>query len=104
MRLRGLILASVAATALLAGCTTEVGETDGTVVDAKPSTPPPPPPMAESERALQGVVATRSAKHSRQEMGRIMPAPVIMAPPEPEFRDQYEDIEANPVRLTSEEP
>jgi len=60
--------------------------------------------MAESERALQGVVATGSAKDSRQEMGRIVPAPVIMAPPEPEFRDQYEDIEANPVRLTSEEP
>ena len=106
MRLRGLILASVAATALLAGCTTEVGETDGTVVDAKPSTPPPPPPppVAESERSLQDVVATGSAKASSQEMGRMMPSPVIMAPPEPEFRDQYEDVESNPVKLTSEEP
>jgi len=106
MRLHGLILASVAAAALLAGCTTETGATDGMVVDAKPSAPPPPPPppMAESERALQDVVVTGSAKASRQEMGRMMPSPVITAPPEPEFRDQYEDVEANPVKLTSEEP
>lgn len=38
-------------------------------------------------------------------MGRSMPAPMPMqAQPEPEFRDQYEDVDANPVKLTSEEP
>ena len=106
MRLRGLILASVAATALIAGCTTDTGAADGTVAEAKPSAPPPPPPppMAESERSLEGIVVTGSRKDSAQQMGGMMPSPVIMAPPEPEFRDQYEDVEANPVKLVSEEP
>ena len=109
MRLRGLILASVAATALIAGCTTDTGAADGTVAEAKPSTPsapppPPPPPMAESDQALQGIIVTGSRKDSAQEMGRMIPSPVIMAPPEPEFRDQYEDVESNPVKLVSDEP
>ena len=109
MRLRELILASVAATALIAGCTTDTGAADGAVAEAKPSTPsapppPPPPPMAESDQALQGIVVTGSRKDSAQEMGRMIPSPVIMAPPEPEFRDQYEDVESNPVKLVSEEP
>tara|TARA_R110000787_G_scaffold74022_5_gene164768 strand:+ start:5041 stop:6555 length:1515 start_codon:yes stop_codon:yes gene_type:complete len=38
-------------------------------------------------------------------MGRSMPAPMpVQAAPEPEFRDKYEDVESNPVKLTSEEP
>ena len=31
-------------------------------------------------------------------------SPVLMYPPKPEFRDQYEDVDPNPVKLTSEEP
>ena len=36
-------------------------------------------------------------------LGKAMAAPVILAPA-PEFRDQYEDVEQNPVKLVSEEP
>jgi Ca-activated chloride channel family protein len=32
------------------------------------------------------------------------PPPAMMMAPEPEFRDQYEDVDPNPVKLTSEEP
>jgi Ca-activated chloride channel family protein len=32
------------------------------------------------------------------------PPPPMMMAPEPEFRDQYEDVDPNPVKLTSEEP
>ena len=95
MRLRGLVLASVAAAALLTGCASETGVPADDVIAATPPPPPPPPapppPVASAE---MGAV-----------MGRSMPAPMpVQAAPEPEFRDKYEDVESNPVKLTSEEP
>ena len=95
MRLRGLVLASVAAAALLTGCASETGAPADDVIAATPPPPPPPPapppPVASAE---MGAV-----------MGRSMPAPMpVQAAPEPEFRDKYEDVESNPVKLTSEEP
>ena len=93
MRLRGLVLASVAAAALLTGCASETGApADEVSVEAPP--PPPPPPPSAPPPAVAGAV-----------MGRSMSGPMpVQAAPEPEFRDQYEDVESNPVKLTSEEP
>ncbi|MEQ9436935.1 VWA domain-containing protein [Hyphomonas sp.] len=103
MRLRGLILASVAATALLAGCTTDSGAADGNVVAetpaAPPAPPPPPPPPAPAAEMSSVIVTGRAAGGP---MVRSMPIQQVQ--PEPEFRDEYEDVDANPVRLTSEEP
>lgn len=101
MRLRGLILASVAATALLAGCTTDSGAADGSVVAETPAAPPapPPPPPAPAAEMSSVIVTGRAAGGP---MVRSMPIQQVQ--PEPEFRDEYEDVDANPVRLTSEEP
>ncbi|WP_430403523.1 vWA domain-containing protein [Hyphomonas sp.] len=101
MRLRGLILASVAATALLAGCTTDSGAADGNVVAETPAAPPapPPPPPAPAAEMSSVIVTGRAAGGP---MVRSMPIQQVQ--PEPEFRDEYEDVDANPVRLTSEEP
>ncbi|WP_051624755.1 vWA domain-containing protein [Hyphomonas oceanitis] len=98
MRLHGLVLASVAAAALLTGCASETGAPADEVVAATPPPPPPPPPPAPPPPAA-------ASAEMAAVMGRSMPAPMPMqAPPEPEFRDKYEDVDANPVKLTSEEP
>ncbi|MEH6742274.1 vWA domain-containing protein [Hyphomonas sp.] len=103
--MRGLILAGVAAAAILTACeTSETGQADdaelqpitvtGSQQDASAPPPPPPappPPVAAMEsRAKYGMMAGA-------------PAPVMVAPA-PEFRDQYEDVDPNPVKLVSEEP
>jgi len=105
MRMRGLILAGVAAAAILTACeTSETGQADdaelqpitvtGSQQDASAQPPPPPappPPVAAMEsRAKYGMMAGA-------------PAPVMVAPA-PDFRDQYEDVDPNPVKLVSEEP
>ncbi|MEH6694969.1 MAG: VWA domain-containing protein [Hyphomonas sp.] len=96
MRLRGLVLASVAAAALLTGCTSKTGEPASEVTaEAPPPPPPPAPPPPPVAAAEMGAVMSRSMPP---------PMPMQMAQPEPEFRDQYEDVEANPIKLTSEEP
>ncbi|WP_034739884.1 vWA domain-containing protein [Hyphomonas chukchiensis] len=96
MRLRGLVLASVAAAALLTGCASKTGAPAIEEVSAEAPPPPPPPPPAPPPPAAASAGAV---------MGRSMPAPMpIQAAPQPEFRDQYEDVESNPVKLTSEEP
>ena len=98
MRLRGLVLASVAAAALLTGCASNTGEPAIEEVSAEaPPAPPPPPPAPPPPVGMSAPMAGV--------MGRSMPAPMpVQASPEPEFRDQYEDVESNPVKLTSEEP
>ena len=102
MRMRGLILAGVAAAAILTACeTSETGQADdaelqpitvtGSQQDASAPPPAPPPPVAAMEsRAKYGMMAGA-------------PAPVMVVPA-PEFRDQYEDVDPNPVKLVSEEP
>ena len=103
MRMRGLILAGVAAAAILTACeTSETGQADdaelqpitvtGSQQDASapPPAPPPPPVAAMESRAKYGMMAGA-------------PAPIMVAPA-PEFRDQYEDVDPNPVKLVSEEP
>lgn len=105
MRMRGLILAGVAAAAILTACeSTEAGQTGdaelqtvtvtGNQQDA--SAPPPPPPAPPPPVA---------AMESRAKYGMMAGAPApIMVAPAPEFRDQYEDVDPNPVKLVSEEP
>ncbi|MAN65655.1 VWA domain-containing protein [uncultured Hyphomonas sp.] len=102
MRMRGLILAGVAAAAILTACeTSETGQADdaelqpitvtGSQQDASAPPPAPPPPVAAMEsRAKYGMMAGA-------------PAPIMVAPA-PDFRDQYEDVDPNPVKLVSEEP
>ncbi|MEQ3648428.1 VWA domain-containing protein [Hyphomonas sp.] len=103
MRMRGLILAGVAAAAILTACeTSETGQADdgelqpitvtGSQQDASapPPAPPPPPVAAMESRAKYGMMVGA-------------PAPIMVAPA-PEFRDQYEDVDPNPVKLVSEEP
>ena len=105
MRMRGLILAGVAAAAILTACeTSETGQADdaelqpitvtGSQQDA--SAPPPPPPAPPPPVA---------AMESRAKYGMMAGAPApVMVVPAPEFRDQYEDVDPNPVKLVSEEP
>ena len=105
MRMRGLILAGVAAAAILTACeTSETGQADdaelqpitvtGSQQDA--SAPPPPPPAPPPPVA---------AMESRAKYGMMAGAPApIMVAPAPDFRDQYEDVDPNPVKLVSEEP
>ena len=103
MRMRRLILAGVVAAAILTACeTSETGQADdgelqpitvtGSQQDASapPPAPPPPPVAAMESRAKYGMMAGA-------------PAPIMVAPA-PEFRDQYEDVDPNPVKLVSEEP
>jgi hypothetical protein len=87
MRMRGLILAGVAAAAILTACeTSETGQADdaelqpitvpGSQQDASAPPPAPPPPVAAMEsRAKYGMMAGA-------------PAPIMVAPA-PDFRDQY---------------
>jgi len=90
MRMRGMVLAGVAAAALLAACTSQ-DMADDTVAPPPPPPPPPSPAVAEMQSPV-GFAKMAGA-----------PAP-IMVQPEPEFRDQYEDVDPNPVKLVSEEP
>lgn len=90
MRMRGMVLAGVAAAALLAACTSQ-DMADDTVAPPPPPPPPPSPAVAEMQSPV-GFSKMAGA-----------PAP-IMVQPEPEFRDQYEDVDPNPVKLVSEEP
>ena len=105
MRMRGMVLAGVAAAAILTACeTSETGQADdaelqpitvtGSQQDA--SAPPPPPPAPPPPVA---------AMESRAKYGMMAGAPApIMVAPAPDFRDQYEDVDPNPVKLVSEEP
>lgn len=99
MRMRELVLAGVAAAAILAACQTqqpdESTQATTNVAADKPGadTPPPPPPPAPPPPHM--------VMESRAPMGA--PAPVMVVPA-PEFRDQYEDVDPNPVKRVSEEP
>ena len=103
MRMRGMVLAGVTAAAILTACeTSETGQAGDaelqtvTVTGSQQdsSAPPPPPPAPPPPQMVM---------ESRAMVGKAMAAPVILAPA-PEFRDQYEDVEQNPVKLVSEEP
>jgi|TARA_R110002012_G_scaffold61595_1_gene161633 Ca-activated chloride channel family protein len=98
-----MVLAGVAAAAILTACeTSETGQAGDaelqtvTVTGSQQdsSAPPPPPPAPPPPQMVM---------ESRAMLGKAMAAPVILAPA-PEFRDQYEDVEQNPVKLVSEEP
>tara|TARA_R110002050_G_scaffold36554_2_gene91378 strand:- start:1570 stop:3258 length:1689 start_codon:yes stop_codon:yes gene_type:complete len=98
-----MVLAGVAAAAILTACeTSETGQAGDaelqtvTVTGSQQdsSAPPPPPPAPPPPQMVM---------ESRAMVGKAMAAPVILAPA-PEFRDQYEDVEQNPVKLVSEEP
>ncbi|KCZ50567.1 hypothetical protein HY29_07325 [Hyphomonas beringensis] len=102
MHIKRIILGSVAAATLLAACETEMAPGDKAATEtvevtasrmedysATPPPPAPPPP------AMAGMASQSRA------MASPMPG---MAAPQPEFRDKYEDVEANPVKLVSEEP
>ncbi|KCZ53075.1 vWA domain-containing protein [Hyphomonas pacifica] len=102
MHIKGIILGSAAAATLLAACQSETAPGDEaateTIIvtanraeDFSPTPPPPAPPPP----AMAGIM-TRSKAMAGDMSGMPMP--------EPEFRDQYEDVEANPVKLVSEEP
>ncbi|HBQ49852.1 MAG TPA: VWA domain-containing protein, partial [Hyphomonas atlantica] len=88
--MRGKILAGVAAIAVLAACTSQDMAED--TVAPPPPPPPPPPPAVAAMEAPVGFAKMAGA-----------PSP-IMVQPEPEFRDKYEDVDPNPVKLVSEEP
>ena len=90
MQMRGKILAGVAAIAVLAACTSQDMAED--TVAPPPPPPPPPPPAVAAMEAPVGFAKMAGA-----------PSP-IMVQPEPEFRDKYEDVDPNPVKLVSEEP
>ena len=96
MRMRGMVLAGVAAAAILTACeTSETGQAGDaelqtvTVTGSQQdsSAPPPPPPAPPPPQMVM---------ESRAMLGKAMAAPVILAPA-PEFRDQYEDVEAGLV-------
>jgi len=103
----GFLLAGAAAAALLTGCANEAGGSGEDIAAEIKAPPPPPPPapapVAASEaQAMQGVTVTGRMR-SAADYAAAPPPPAMMAP-EPEFRDQYEDVDPNPVKLTSEEP
>jgi len=52
----------------------------------------------------QQVKVTGALRAAEAVAGAPPPAMVMMPAPEPEFRDKYEDVKPNPVKLTSEEP
>jgi Ca-activated chloride channel family protein len=100
----GFLLAGAAAAALLTGCASETGggsDEIATEIAAPPPPPAPPPPQAEA-RAQQKLTVTGAM--SAGDYAAAAPPPPMMMAPEPEFRDQYEDVDPNPVKLTSEEP
>ncbi|MAB11584.1 VWA domain-containing protein [Hyphomonas sp.] len=100
-RTLGLVMASVAAAALLTGCANETGGSATEIAQTPPPPPAPPPPPPSVAQAEQRVAMT-GAK-SAGDYAAAPPPPAMMAP-EPEFRDKYEDVDPNPVKLVSEEP
>jgi len=100
-RTLGLVMASVAAAALLTGCANETGGSATEIAQTPPPPPAPPPPPPSVAQAEQRVAMT-GAK-SASDYAAAPPPPAMMAP-EPEFRDKYEDVDPNPVKLVSEEP
>jgi Ca-activated chloride channel family protein len=100
----GFLLAGAAAAALLTGCANEAGGGDPEVItDVAPPPPPPapPPPQYETRAKEQQMM---SGVMKAGDYAAAAPPPAMMMAPEPEFRDQYEDVDPNPVKLTSEEP
>nr|WP_321509325.1 VWA domain-containing protein [uncultured Hyphomonas sp.] len=100
-RTLGLVMASVAAAALLTGCANETGGSATEIAQTPPPPPAPPPPPPSVAQAEQRLAMT-GAK-SAGDYAAAPPPPAMMAP-EPEFRDKYEDVDPNPVKLVSEEP
>ncbi|MCA8901487.1 MAG: VWA domain-containing protein [Hyphomonas sp.] len=93
MNTKNLTYISLAAAILLAGCASHSAPDDAapeTEVAYEPVMAPPPAPPPPQMAAALG--------RARDMAGGLMIAP------EPEFRDQYEDVDPNPVKLTSEEP
>ena len=101
-RTLGLVMASVAAAALLTGCANETGGSATEIAQTPPPPPAPPPPPPSVAQAEQRVAMT-GAKSASDYAAAPPPPPAMMAP-EPEFRDKYEDVDPNPVKLVSEEP
>ncbi|MBB41156.1 MAG: hypothetical protein CMF01_13840 [Hyphomonas sp.] len=98
-RTLGLIMASAAAAALLTGCANEAGgSSDETTAEIPAPPAPPPPPQAEARQQKE------MAASGAMDVYAAAPPPPMMMAPEPEFRDKYEDVDPNPVKLTSEEP
>ncbi|KCZ87372.1 vWA domain-containing protein [Hyphomonas jannaschiana] len=98
----GLVMASVAAAALLTGCANETGGSTTEIAQTPPPPAPPPPPPATVQAEQR--VAMSGAMKAGDYAAAMPPPPAIMAAPEPEFRDKYEDVDPNPVKLVSEEP
>ncbi len=75
-------------------------------IESETTTPPPPPP--EAEAAMDQIVVSGAApvKHSklRAFASEASPRPMPRPAPQEIDRDKYEDVEINPVKLTSEEP
>lgn len=101
-RTLGLVMASVAAAALLTGCANETGGSTTEIAQTPPPPAPPPPPPATVQAEQR--VAMSGAMKAGDYAAAMPPPPAIMAAPEPEFRDKYEDVDPNPVKLVSEEP
>ena len=97
METRDFVIASMAALVLIAGCETATDTTDGVVAAEIPPPPPPPSPPAPPPPPGGYAVAAESRL-----AGAIQPVPLITVPTE--VRDQYEDVDPNPVKLVSEEP
>ncbi|MCA8892036.1 MAG: VWA domain-containing protein [Hyphomonas sp.] len=95
-------MASVAAAALLTGCANETGGSTTEIAQTPPPPAPPPPPPATVQAEQR--VAMSGAMKAGDYAAAMPPPPAIMAAPEPEFRDKYEDVDPNPVKLVSEEP
>lgn len=103
-RTLGFVMAGVAAAAILTGCANEAGSGgDGTAVTEETRIPPPPPPPAPPPTMAQEKVTVTGSMRAADAYAGAMP-PAMMPAPEPEFRDKYEDVDPNPVKLTSEEP
>lgn len=94
------ILMGTASFAILAACTTDNTPTSNTPAteqraDSKTGAPAPPPPPPNTMGMM--------SKHTSAEMVMAAPAPMPTHLPEVD-RDRYEDVEINPVKLSSEEP
>ncbi len=103
---RALLLAS-AIGLVVAGCAATTDQARERVAGgqpqyAPPSPPPPPPPPAYSSDVLV-MTASRIATVNAEAATSPRP-PVIIGQPEPEDRERYEDVDANPVISTADEP
>jgi Ca-activated chloride channel homolog len=105
---RALLLAS-AIGLVVAGCTATLEdhrdrEAAEDAYQPVPSPPPPPPPSMDMLRSAERAMASSSALETSS-LGRTSPRPpVIVGQPEPEDRERYEDVDANPVISTADEP